>query len=46
MFEILFIIYYSDIIDEPGRDVFGNNLQSFRKAVECICPSCQRTLGI
>lgn len=34
-----------DIVDEPGRDVFGNNTQIFRKPVECVCPSCQRTLG-
>ena len=40
------LLYYGvDIVDEPGRDVFGNNLQSLRKTVECICPSCQRTLG-
>ncbi|XP_003387868.1 PREDICTED: ataxin-7-like protein 3 [Amphimedon queenslandica] len=34
-----------EVIDEPGLDVFGNNVQSFRKPVECVCPSCQRTLG-
>lgn len=32
-----------EIIDEPGRDVFGQ-LPS-KKQVECICPNCNRNLS-
>ena len=34
-----------EVIDQPGCDVFGNTIQMLRKPVECVCPSCNRTLG-
>lgn len=35
----------SEVVDQPGCDVFGNTIQMLRKPVECVCPSCNRTLG-
>ena len=37
------ISVYSEIVDKPGVDVFGNF--PAKKQLECTCPNCQRNLA-